>query len=209
MAKTCVNCGNEISLLGKSFKLKNEKVEFCNVCGKKVEKLLWDVLYVTQKTADQIGEDFDEAISHAVLNRKSARCITREFNALYLDQYPHNSVIRKFSGDFDFAFQTLKAAVCEIEGEYGVPGSYCVTRVGDVSAVTFVVDKSTSVVADSYSVLTVQLLHRENEATVISSGEGEGFGSAAKIDRKFWSIIGKNNPGLDITFIRKPELISI
>ena len=92
MSKQCFNCGCEISLIGKTYKLKNQKALFCKECGEKVEPILAGIHSSEYEPIITLSKKFEEELYTTPLTPSSKRVVRREFDDLACERlaYPYH-----------------------------------------------------------------------------------------------------------------------
>ncbi len=206
MAKICINCGCEIPVMGKSLKLKSSDLELCSTCRQPAELLLNELKDYENDLSD-IGLEFDRKIELSEFNENLRKLLKKEFDLLYLERYAKNYIVRKFTADFNKAYQIISKAVSASQGFTGESVDTCVMEHAGVKTASFLIADHTRMMRNSFASLAVNLFYYEGEATVISLGASEALGDVKKIDRRLWKYIEDNYPNLEVSIVRKPEMM--
>ncbi len=205
MARICINCENEIPMMGKSFKLKSRDAEFCKDCTSLIKPLFHDLQNNPDRECEEIGEDFDEAVEILSVRPQIRKYIKKEFDTLYLERYAKNYIVRSFHGTFEECYKIIKNAVAAAQGFMGESFDTCILETAGVKSANFLITDYTMMIRDSYAALAVNLVHYQNKATVMTIGSNETFGSFEKLDRRLWKYIEETNPDLEIQIVRNPK----
>jgi len=205
MAKICINCGNEIPVMGKSLKLKSRDAEFCKDCAALMKPLFHDLQNNPDRECEEIGEEFDEAVVSLPVRPEIQKYIKKEFDMLYLERYAKNYIVRSFHGTFEDCYKIIKNAVAAAQGIMGVSFDTCILETAGVKTANFLITDYTMMIRDSYTALAVTLVHYQDKATVVTIGSNDTIGNYKKLDRRLWKYIEETNPGLEIQIVRKPE----
>ncbi len=103
MAKTCINCGSKVGLLGNSYKLVYEDAVFCSDCMDEASKLLFDIKVLTDKGKyKKVEAAFKENLQNSVFSSDAKRTLEREFYSI-ADEFRDSArySIKEFSAGFE------------------------------------------------------------------------------------------------------------